>query len=71
LKAIEFHKFFLEISIFIMHNEANGKRNASFDITIWKRGLIARRHVSSRRRLQVVEKVWKPKTSSYYDSNSM
>ena len=41
-----------------MHNEPTEKRNASFDISIWKRGLIARRHVRSRRRLQVVEKVW-------------
>ena len=42
-----------------MHNEPTGKRNTSFDISIWKRGLIARRHARSRRRLQVVEKVWR------------
>jgi predicted nucleotidyltransferase len=41
-----------------MQNEPTGKRNASFDISIWKRGLIARRQLKSRRRLQVVEKVW-------------
>jgi predicted nucleotidyltransferase len=58
LKAIEIHKFFPEKSVLIMRNEPTGKRNASFDISIWKRGLIERRHVRSRRRLQVVEKVW-------------
>jgi len=40
-----------------MHNEPAEKRNASFDISIWERGLIARRHARERRRLQTVDKV--------------
>ena len=40
-----------------MHNEPTKKRNASFDISIWKRALTENRHARERQRLQTVDKV--------------
>ena len=41
-----------------MSKESDKEQRAPFDISIWKRRMMAHRQLRSRRRLQVVENVW-------------